>query len=235
MHNNGDEDLGRDRQHKRRVVIGVLLIGFSVWWMAAVIGRHPKGFFTGRAVDISKAPLSRYVWRLSESDFEHLAEETPWDNYADTALKGIEPLGRATEIEIRARKALVQKGVPYLRREGGINGVYYEVRLDENGTMTEIADARALGILLTPIDTAAKAVTMVALTQAGLVRSGSRIVAKTLSIRQGFLVQAYHSNIFGCSNHLPTGVVFVVYKDGRTEMAAQENEGPRQQGYSCVD
>jgi hypothetical protein len=140
-----------------------------------------------------------------------------------------------SEIEVTPQKTFMQKVPFYLRREGGIKGVYYGLRLEEKGAVTEVSDARALQMLLAPIDTAAKAVTVIALTKSGLVRRDGHLIAKTSSIPEGFLVQAYDSNTFGCSNHIPTGVVFVVYKNGTTAIASKENEGSRREGYSCVD
>jgi hypothetical protein len=123
----------------------------------------------------------------------------------------------------------------YLHVEGGLCGVGYWLE-DLKGT--KIDSKEKLLALLGSIDNEAEAMSFVVETQRGLIVGAQEVPeGHTAVVRDGFLVQAVYSNMYGCRDHRPIGVIFKVSKSGEIEQVASEKMKPLgpDEPIICVD
>jgi hypothetical protein len=123
----------------------------------------------------------------------------------------------------------------YLRREGGIGGVYYWI---ENTNTGELINNHVILInKLAPINTAEKAVSMASLETSGLYLLSDIPVGYYSKVEGGYLVLLTKTNVFGCGPHVNSGIIIFVSSTGELKTVATEkvsNLGPDLLGM-CVD
>ncbi len=102
----------------------------------------------------------------------------------------------------------------YLRREGGMVGIYYRL-VDKNGT--EIRTADALRQWIGTVNTANKAMLLV-----HSLLSDTRVFSAA-QFDGDYLVFAVKKHRFGCGTHKPQRMLYQVTPNGKIEVLAEEN------------
>ncbi|MDD4901747.1 MAG: hypothetical protein PHE24_01290 [Patescibacteria group bacterium] len=172
-----------------------------------------------------------YQW--TDTTLEAKYAKVPWDKIIATKLVGLSYGGPLVEKKTDGCGA--SDGGDYLRIEGGLCATGYWLE-DSNGT--KIDSKEKLAARFAPIKSETVAASYVAVTQSSLVLDEDGIPAgNTLTITDGFLVQLFYGNAYGCGTHQLTGVIYKVSSSGEIKQIAAEKEKPPQPGEPiiCVD
>ncbi len=155
-----------------------------------------------------------------------------WQAINSTALAGFPSAMSATEKATEQCQGFAETA---LRHEGCMCQTAYWVETVKNGQSEKIDAEAKLKNILSPIDSAAKAVSLVVLTRGDLQINQGIPAGHALAISDGFLVQVVENNSCGCSVHLPGGVIYKVTKSGVVTPAAAEIVPPGEGPEVCVD
>lgn len=108
----------------------------------------------------------------------------------------------------------------YIRFEGGLCQVGYWLE-DTSGNKYDTL--LKLKTSFAPVQSTAEAVSFAASTQSDLaVDQSNKPAGLVIQTNNGFLVQLVRKNTFGCGNHHPTGVIFLVTTAGEVSSVAYQ-------------
>ena len=191
-----------------------------------------QGYFVCRQGSWSREkapPLEGVHWRWSGDEGKQSFDPAmlDWTHYpGDQELLNI--LGLKEKHVVRVEDERGEKD-RYLRREGGIAGVYYWL---EDGDGNEIRTAEALGQWAGGVDSSTKAMLFV-----HALIADTRVFAAART-DEGYLVFALDKQTFGCGTHVPRRMLYRVTLNGEIEPVAEEDVPVMPQDRSmmiCVD
>jgi len=174
--------------------------------------------------------LNNYTW-IKAADGKRY-KNVVWQTTTASILAGFAADNKAVEKRTEGGWGF---DTAVLRREGCLASVGYWVEITQGGKVEKIDTLARLKDILLPIDSANKAVGLVALTTGDLQMRLGVLVGHSAPISDGYLVRAVENNTCGCSTHIPEGVIYKVARDGAVTIVAREivpiGAGPE----ICVD
>lgn len=172
-----------------------------------------------------------YIW--TDNSMKSLYQNALWNPITTTRYEGFTPKTNLTEVRTEDCR-----DAPYtnsLRTEGGICQVSFWIEDDighKYDTLAELIENFG------PVDTNAEAVSFVASTHRDLViNTDGKIQGLSMQVDGGYLVQVTRQNTFGCSNHIPTGMIFFISTEGEMSLIATEKPAPptTNEPFICAD
>jgi len=160
-----------------------------------------------------------YSWGTVAIAEKTQAANAVWTAIKSSVLSGISPSLHPVEKRTEGCQGFSET---VLRMEGCMCQIGYWVEVTQKGKVNLIDTDLKLKELLLPIDSDAKAVSLVALTKRDLNINQSIPAGHTLAIKDGYLVQIVENNFCGCSTHQPNGAIYKVTKSGEVTQVATE-------------
>jgi hypothetical protein len=156
--------------------------------------------------------------------------QTAWTRINWDRLAGIESSLRAEE---KFSEGCSSHGIG-IRIEGGFCNQSVWIEIGAPPARRKLTTKPQLQALLSPVNSAAKAVTLIAVTERDLKNDSGLLFGYVAADGDDFFVQAVRHNTFGCGRHIPTGVIFSVTRDGAASEVAAEREPANYSGW-CID
>lgn len=214
------------------IIIAIIL--FSAFFVF-----NPDYFYAGivmvyRIINLDYKKLDQikdFEWFDEELKVKY--SELAWEPIKISKAGGLHPYTEKSGAEYERKK---EGG--YIRREGGLMGYVYWL---ENASGTTIDSKEKLIETFAPLDTVEEAISYLAVQTSDITTATNTILlGKTLTTNDGYLIQLVKGNRFGCGEHLPTGIVYKVTKDGSFEKVASEKIMKKRDpfgimGVGCVD
>ncbi len=178
---------------------------------------------------------TNYIW--FNENVKNEFTSVSWNKITTDSLDGLPWLiGSGWEEDYKCSAGITES----LRIEGGMSSVHFFITKTAGMVKTplHITSSVELKKLINPIDSTAKAVSLIALTQRDLARNDYKLVGYVAPFSEDYLVQSVRLNTFGCRNHRPQQVIFLVSRSGDIQKAAEEMLSPEPNGlgpYTCVD
>lgn len=210
------------------VVISLVVIaaiaGGIYWWQ----NMEPK------SGDIIQEGVGDYQW--SNEALKSQYSDVLWNKISTNNLDGLSPSIFLTEKKTDYPKICANPDVDsYIRIEGGLCGMGFWF---EDSSGNKIDSREKLIARFAPMESEAEAVSFIAIMQGGLKTDVNGVLeGNTAVLDDGFLVQLFYVNAFGCGSHKLNGVVFKVLKNGEfRQIAAEKQKSPKPGDFTiCID
>lgn len=188
----------------------------------------------GDAVNKKEKLSGDYNWGAAAGPDWAQYKAAVWQPIIGSTLAGFSLQAAAKEKRLEECGGLMGAA---LRNEGCLCQKGYWVEITKDGQVEKIDTPEKLKNALSPIDSAAKAVSLVTLATRDLnVNTSDNIpVGHVLPISDGYLVQVVDLNFCGCGTHIPSGVIYKVTESGEMTQIAAEIVPPSDGPEICVD